>query len=317
MACTSKARSAYWSNAVTNTMAGARSTPTSRSTSKPSSSGICTSRNTRSGVTSRIAAAASRPFAHSPATTISGSAARRCRIPSRPARSSSTISVRIARISSTVTNPPPVGSRQPERHDDVRDRSAISRVDHFERGLVTVQLPQPRAGVGEADAAAFRALEHGREPRPIVPDREVQAAVDTPSADQEPNHGAARRDPVTNRVFDERLEDQIGYLGVERFSLGVHHRFQALPEPDLLDVEVVPQELQFLLQRHLLRTRTIEHPPQEIAEPCQHADGEGILTGTNELADGVQRIEQKVRLELHLERFQPCLGEVGFELRGA
>src|SRR2546427_508189 len=221
MACTSKARSAYWSNAVTNTMAGARSTPTSRSTSKPSSSGICTSRNTRSGVTSRIAAAASRP------------------------------------------------------------------------------------------------LKPGREPRPIVPDREVQAAVDTPSADQEPNHGAARRDPVTNRVFDERLEDQIGYLGVERFSLGVHHRFQALPEPDLLDVEVVPQELQFLLQRHLLRTRTIEHPPQEIAEPCQHADGEGILTGTNELADGVQRIEQKVRLELHLERFQPCLGELGFELRGA
>jgi len=83
-------------------------------------------------------------------------------------------------------NPFPVGSRQAERQDDVRDCSAISRVDHFEGRLVTVQLPQTRAGVGEADAAAFRALEHGREPRPIVPDREVQAAVDTPGADQQP-----------------------------------------------------------------------------------------------------------------------------------
>src|SRR6267378_2550558 len=287
MACTSKARSAYWSKAVTNTMAGARSTPTSRSTSNPSSSGICTSRNTRSGATSRIAAAASRPFAHSAATTISGSAASRCRMPSRPASSSSTINVR------------------------------ISRVHHFERRLIAVQLLQARAGVGEAHAAVFRALEDGNEPRPIVPDREVEAAVDTPGADQEPTYGAARRDPVTNRVFDERLEDQIGHLGVERFGLGVHHRFEAVPEPNLLDVEVAPQELQLLLQRHLLRTRTVEHPPQQVAEPCQHADGEGILTGANQLADGVQRIEQEVRLELHPERFQPRLGELGFELRGA
>src|SRR6266853_80565 len=202
MACTSKARIAYWSNAVTNTMAGARWTPTSRSTSKPSSSGICTSRNTRSGVTSRMAAVASRPFAHSPAT-------------------------------------------------------AISRVDHFEGRLVTVQLPQTRAGVGEADTAAFRALEHGREPRPIVPDRKVQAAVDTPGADQQPTHRAARRDPVTDRVLNERLEDQIGYLGVERLGLRVHHRLETLAKPDLLDVEIAPQELQLLFQRHLLRTRTI------------------------------------------------------------
>src|SRR6266850_2486583 len=317
MACTSKARSAYWSKAVTNTMAGARSTPTSRSTSNPSSSGICTSRNTRSGATSRIAAAASRPFAHSPATTTSGSAASRCRIPSRPASSSSTINVRIARISSTLMSPLPIGSRQPERHDDVRNRSAISRVHHFERRLIAVQLLQTRAGVGESHAAVFRALEDGNEPRAIVPDREVQAAVDTSGADQEPTNGAARRDPVANRVFDERLEDQIGYLGVERFGLGVHHRCEALPEPNLLDVEVVSQELQLLLQRDLLRTRAIEHPPQQIAQPGQHADGEGILTGANELADGVQRIEQEVRLELHLERFQARRGELGFELRGA
>src|SRR5205823_5596828 len=77
MACTSNARNAYCSCAVTNTTAGSDARSSRRSTLKPSSSGIWTSKNTRSGAAAAMAAAASRPLAHTPASTTSRSRAGR------------------------------------------------------------------------------------------------------------------------------------------------------------------------------------------------------------------------------------------------
>src|SRR6266545_628192 len=65
------------------------------STSKPSASGIHTSRKSRSGLWARTAASAARPSAHSPTTSISASASNNARSRCRANGSSSTISTRI------------------------------------------------------------------------------------------------------------------------------------------------------------------------------------------------------------------------------
>src|SRR5205085_1608011 len=72
MAWASNARSACLSNAVTNTTAGMRVAPTASITAKPSSSGICTSRKTRSGESAPIAATAAVPVRHDPDMPCAG-----------------------------------------------------------------------------------------------------------------------------------------------------------------------------------------------------------------------------------------------------
>jgi hypothetical protein len=62
----SKAFSAYWSYAVTNTVAGMFCVPMVRMTSMPVAPGICTSRNTRSGFSVRMALIADSPLSAMP-----------------------------------------------------------------------------------------------------------------------------------------------------------------------------------------------------------------------------------------------------------
>src|SRR5262249_57602696 len=54
---------------------------------------------------------------------------------------------------------------------------------------------------------------------------------------------------------------------------------------------------------------------QKIAEARDHSVG-GLHITIHERGDGVQRVEEEVRLELHLEHFELRDGEAGFELAG-
>jgi len=97
----------------------------------------------------------------------------------------------------------------------------------------------------------------------------VQAAVDTSGADQEPDQRLLRGAIPWRIAFSTSgWKDQIGYLGVERFGLGVHHRCEALPEPNLLDVEVVSQELSSCFKRTSCVLAPSSNPPQQIAQPA-------------------------------------------------
>ena len=85
---------AYWSYAVTNTVAGMDSGPTWRITSSPVTPGIRTSRNTRSGLSLRIAVTASSPLSAVPTTSTPASRRSRSSSRTRPSGSSSTMSTR-------------------------------------------------------------------------------------------------------------------------------------------------------------------------------------------------------------------------------
>ena len=92
------------------------------------------------------------------------------------------------------------------------------------------------------------------------------------------------------------------------------HR-QTILEARLFDLEVLLQELHLLLQRHLLgspigrsvmRSRSLRRLIIRSA-----ASGSRV----HERRDGVQRVEEEVRMQLRLERPQPRLDELRLELR--
>src|SRR2546426_8286973 len=112
-------------------MAGSARRSSWSNTLKPSNSGICTSRKTRSGLYLPIAATASRPSAHSQMTSMSGSLCSKWRIRSRASGSSSTISVRILALNRLLALRPLV-DRQPvvaDVTDELREFLAVRRFD--------------------------------------------------------------------------------------------------------------------------------------------------------------------------------------------
>ena len=59
----------------------------------------------------------------------------------------------------------------------------------------------------------------------------------------------------------------------------------------------------------------IERVTQKIAQPDQHANRSLILVVANETDDAVQRVEEKVWMQLHAQRIQLRLCELRFESR--
>ena len=76
---------------------------------------------------------------------------------------------------------------------------------------------------------------------------------------------------------------------------------------------VLGEELELRLERHFLLADALEREPQEIAQPHQRAIGR-FHVAVHQRGDRVQRVEEKVRMELLLQRPELRFGELGFEL---
>jgi len=93
-------------------------------------------------------------------------------------------------------------------------------------------------------------------------------------------------------------QDQAGNLGREQFLGHIDTQLQTLGKAHLLNVEIFLQEFHLFAQRHLLFARVLDHPAQKVAESGDHIDGVIISLLAHQSGDGIQRIEQKVRLDL-------------------
>ena len=75
------------------------------------------------------------------------------------------------------------------------------------------------------------------------------------------------------------------------------------------------EELQLLLQRNPVHPRLIERQSQEIAETADHPVRD-LRLRVHQGGDGVERVEQKVRVKLRLQRPQPSVGQLRLQLQG-
>ena len=95
-----------------------------------------------------------------------------------------------------------------------------------------------------------------------------------------------------------------------------HADGETILEARLFDVEVLLQEVALFLQRDDGLAAAIEGDAQQIAQAADHAIGR-LGIAVHERRDRVQRVEEEVRVQLRLQRLQPRLDDLRFELRRA
>src|SRR6185437_13482298 len=86
-------------------------------------------------------------------------------------------------------------------------------------------------------------------------------------------------------------------------------------EPHLHDVEVATEELDLAIERNLLLGWLVERVAEELAQPGDHPPN-APRVALDQAGDGVERVEEEVRVELRPQQRQLGFGELGIELGG-
>src|SRR5438045_3813987 len=116
---------------------------------------------------------------------------------------------------------------------------------------VAIQRLKAGAGVGQSDTLAFFSVR--TKAFTIVLNFESECVALPLSAQLDLARARMRLDPMANRIFDQRLHDQIRDLGFKSLRRNLNLDLQPGAETDLLDLQVTLEEIQLALQRHFLR----------------------------------------------------------------
>src|ERR1044072_7379832 len=121
---------------------------------------------------------------------------------------------------------------------------------------------------------------------------------------------------MPQRIFSERLKDQVGNQRLRCRRIDIELDLEPIRKSHLLNTEIQLNESEFFSQFNFLPGRVLERMTQEIAKSDEHVDSGLILVVTDETHDAVQRVEQKMWMQLHPERLQLRLGQLRFESSG-
>ena len=187
----------------------------------------------------------------------------------------------------------------------------------FDVEPVAEQLPQAAVSVAQANAVTGTRLQPGAclpavgvHARAVIVHGNAHRRSVPCDMEADPSAPAPGERPVCDGVFDERLDRQRWHLdGSVRSELfiDVPLHGEAVAEPFRLNVQVRAHEIEFVLQRHQAReVFEVETSLQVIAkrrEQGLHA----LWIDFTQRGDGIERIEQEVRLNLRLQhrRLQP------------
>ena len=125
------------------------------------------------------------------------------------------------------------------------------------------------------------------------------------------------RDTVTHRVLHQWLKHEGRHQGIPRGRLDVDFHPQTVGEPGALDVEVEVEQLQLAAERHLVADFALQRQAQKLAEAREHLDGLRLVSATHQAGDRVERVEEKMRVELHPKSIETRLVHVRLECRRA
>src|SRR5476649_670739 len=215
-----------------------------RATSNPVSPGICTSRNTRSGCSRSIVVSASTPLPACPTTSTPPIWPSRYPSSSRASCSSSTTTA-----FKSILRCHALGNRELGNFNGSR-RALPGHAPQLQLVVLAVNRAEPLVDVAEPDAAVERMLEPVlAHPEAVVVHLDDGVAVLEDRRDGDAPLADLPRQPVLDRVLDERLQDHAGDDDVEGVGADVLHDFQLGTEPHDLDVEIFVDRFELLAQR--------------------------------------------------------------------
>jgi hypothetical protein len=122
-------------------------------------------------------------------------------------------------------------------------------------------------------------------------------------------------DAVLQGVFHQRLQDEIRHQRVLEAPGDPDVDLEPSLETDLHDLEIAPQEDDFLRQGHLGRVRPFERGTQELGQARDHAP-HAFRVALHQRRDRVQRVEEKVRVHLRAQRRETRVGQLRLQVRG-
>jgi len=194
--------------------------------------------------------------------------------------------------------------------------SASQRAQEGEFGSRSIESVEAGSDVRKSHPERWGSARGGGAPDTVVDHVEDQTGGVGLGSDLDLTWMWGGFDAVSDGVFNERLEHEGWNEAGAGARLEVELADETRAEADLLDIEVAVEEAEFILKGRLLAGGLGEGEAQEVGESDEHfLGGSGIFA--DERDDGVEGVEEKMRLELGLERVEPRLGEVGFEGEGA
>ena len=144
----------------------------------------------------------------------------------------------------------------------------------------------------------------------VVADVDAQHAVLATAVDLDTVVADVLADAVPDRVLHDRLQHQAGHGRVQHVGRDMDARGQAVTEASPLDAQVQLQQFQFAAQRDFLAVVVLQERAQQFAQAQQHVfRRQRVLVQQGD--DGVQRVEQEMRLQLRLQHLQARLRQFG------
>src|ERR1035437_6517696 len=113
-------------------------------------------------------------------------------------------------------------------------------------------------------------------------------------------------------VLDEGLHDERRHESAHRARLERVAHGEPVAETNLLDRQVLLDERELRLEWQLGLGGRVEGEAEKLCEAREH-EVRGLRVAVDEDADRVERVEEKVRLELHAQRLQLGERELPFE----
>src|SRR4029453_16465550 len=193
-----------------------------------------------------------------------------------------------------------------EAGDRAAARSSLQR----ERGVGAIQPLQSRPDVPKAEPLADRRRKVGT----VVGYPDDEAIAIKARVEIDATGAGLLGNAVADGVLDERLEDQAGDDRLARLLAGIDGHPETIAVPRALDRQVRVEKLQLALERYLLNVRGLEGPSQELGQLRKHQIRR-LDVLTHQSGDRVQRVEEEVRVKLHLQRLDLRMRQRGLELR--
>lgn len=202
-----------------------------------------------------------------------------------------------------------------KRYFQCDDAAVVVTIAHGELMRARIKMLEARSGVSEPDAVSGFTAYDPLESYTGVAYADSQNFPNTNGVEANSAVGPLWFDAVFDRVFDEGLEDECGNLGVER--RGVDGMLDAEPfaKTPLLQGEVTTEKIEFSAQGNFLLVGSVERGSKKFAEIAEHVVRSGGVS-VNEGGNGVERVEEEMRIELHLKRGEPGLREACLSREG-
>src|SRR5690606_39171465 len=112
--------------------------------------------------------------------------------------------------------------------------------------------------------------------------------------------------PMANGVLDQWLKDQRRHHRILQILVDARLDIQPSHEAYLHDVHITIEQLEFGPECNLCLVRAIEIVSQQFAQLRQHS-AYAARIALNECRHGIERVEEKMRVQLTAQCVQPCL----------